>query len=116
MKVGVVAEGEGLDSLVAEDFGHAPFFLIVDLDSLDYNVVKNEYADNESGAGYKVADAIVSLKVNAAVVGGIGPHGMDILRKAGIRVWSDMDDMTVEEALESVKGRLTLEKKFEGKS
>ena len=42
MKFGVISEGEGLDSLVAEDFGHAPCFLIVDSDTLDYTVVDNE--------------------------------------------------------------------------
>lgn len=111
MKFGVISEGEGLDSLVAEDFGHAPCFLIVDSDTLDYTVVDNEYANRE-GAGYKVAKAIVGLGVDVVIVGGIGTHGLKILQDAGIRVFYDMDD-TVENCIKEVKDRLELEKKFE---
>lgn len=111
MKFGVISEGEGLDSLVAEDFGHAPCFLIVDSDTLDYTVVDNEYANGE-GAGYKVAKAIVELGVDVVIVGGIGTHGLKILQDAGIRVFYDMDD-TVENCIKEVKDRLELEKKFE---
>ena len=111
MKFGVISEGEGLDSLVAEDFGHAPCFLIVDSDTLDYTAVDNEYANGE-GAGYEVAKAIVGLGVDVVIVGGIGTHGLKILQDAGIRVFYDMDD-TVENCIKEVKDRLELEKKFE---
>ena len=33
MKIIVVSEGESLDSYVADDFGHAPCFLLVDSDT-----------------------------------------------------------------------------------
>lgn len=114
MKVGVISEGDTLDSLVGEDFGHSPFFLIVDLGTYDYTVVENEFADND-GAGYKVANAIVGLGVDACIVGGIGSHGLEILQKAGIRVLYDADG-TVEENLDYLKSRLELEKKFESKT
>jgi predicted Fe-Mo cluster-binding NifX family protein len=111
MKIGVTAEGEDLGSYVAEDFGHAPFFLIVDYDTLDYTVVKNEFA-NAEGAGMKTADAIVGLGVEAVITGGIGSHGYDILTKAGIKVSFD-EDGTVEECLEAFKRRIEREKKFQ---
>lgn len=112
MKMGVLAEGDTLESLVAEDFGHAPFFLIVDSENLDYTVVENEYASGE-GAGYKVANSIVPLGVEHVICGGIGTHGIKILQDAGIRVWYDMDEYTVQEAAEYVVGRIGHEKKFE---
>ena len=111
MKIGVIAEGDSLDSYVADDFGHAPFFLIVDMDTLDYQVVKNEYANSE-GAGMKVADAIVALGVNAVITGGIGHHGLQILSKAGIHVAYD-EDGTVEECIENFKRRQELKKRIE---
>lgn len=86
MKIGVLAERDSLDSLVAEDFGHAPFFIIVDSESMDFETVANEFA-NGDGAGYKVAEAIVPLGVAHVVCGGIGFHGIKILQDAGIRVW-----------------------------
>lgn len=111
MKIGVTAEGEDLSSLVAEDFGHAEYFLIVDYDTLDYTVIKNEFA-NSVGAGMKVADAIIGLGVDAVIVGGIGSHGYDKLKNAGIRVSFD-EEGTVEEVLAAFKRREEHRRKFQ---
>ena len=111
MKIGVLSEGDDLSSYVCDDFGHAPYFLIVDYDTLDYTVVENEFI-NAEGAGMKVADAIVSIGVYAVITGGIGSHGYDILTKAGIRVSFD-EEGTVEECLEAFKRRIEREKKFQ---
>ncbi|MBP5734806.1 MAG: NifB/NifX family molybdenum-iron cluster-binding protein [Candidatus Methanomethylophilaceae archaeon] len=89
MRVVVISEGETLDSEVAEDFGHAPFFLVVDTDSLDYHVIENEFADSPEGAGVAVAKAITTLQPDAVITGGIVMHGLDILRKANIFVSYD---------------------------
>ena len=105
MKIGVVAEGESLDSFIAEDFGHAPFFLIVDSETLDYEVVKNEFMNSLEGAGMKVADAVISLKVDAVITGGIGPHGYEKLTGAGIKVSFD-EEGTVEEGITNFNRRI----------
>ncbi|MDR0508306.1 MAG: NifB/NifX family molybdenum-iron cluster-binding protein [Candidatus Methanoplasma sp.] len=108
MRIGVIAEGDSIESFVADDFGHAPFFLIVDMDTLDYQVVVNEYA-NSLGAGMKVANAIAGLGVDAVITGGIGSHGLDILNKAGIHVAYD-EEGTVEECVRDFKRRYELRK------
>lgn len=113
MKIGVISEGETLDSYVAEDFGHAPFFLIVDSETLDYQVIKNEYAHSD-GAGMLVAKAIVELKVDALITGGIGNHGLDILNKANIFVSYD-EEGTVEECVTDFIKRYERMKGFEKK-
>lgn len=110
MRIGVLAEGDELSSYVAEDFGHAPFFLIVDYDTLDYTVVENEFID-AMGAGMKAAEAIVGLGVDAVITGGIGSHGYDILTKAGIKVSFD-EEGTVEECLEAFKRRYERDRKY----
>ena len=97
MRIGVLADGPELSSEVSEDFGHAPFFLIVESESLDFTVVENEFMDAE-GAGMKVAQSIVEIGVDAVVVGGIGTHGFNILNKAGIDVSYD-EEGTVEECV-----------------
>jgi predicted Fe-Mo cluster-binding NifX family protein len=109
VRVGVIAEGDTLESYVADDFGHAPFFLIVDTETLDYQVVENEYADSE-GAGMKVARAIAGLGVDAVITGGIGSHGLDILNNAGIHVAYD-EEGTVEECIGNLKRRYELRKR-----
>ena len=110
MKIGVLSDGPDLGSWVSDDFGHAPFFLIVDSESYDYTVVENEFMESE-GAGMKVADAIVGLGVDAVVTGGIGSHGYNILTKAGIRVSFD-EEGTVEECVGNLLRRIEREQKF----
>lgn len=113
MRIIAVSEGESLDSYVADDFGHAPFFLLVDSETLDYSVIVNEFMDSESGAGMAVARAIASLGgVDAVLTGGIGMHGIEILRKANIDVSSD-EEGTVEEAIRDYIRRVERRKKFE---
>ncbi|MFA6709720.1 MAG: NifB/NifX family molybdenum-iron cluster-binding protein [Candidatus Methanomethylophilaceae archaeon] len=111
MKIGVLSEGDDLSAYVADDFGHAPFFLIVDYDTLDYVTVKNEFIESE-GAGMKVADAIIALGVDAVITGGIGAHGYDKLTAAGIKVSFD-EEGTVGECIENFKRRYEFQKKFE---
>ena len=107
MKFGVLTEGDSLDSFIADDFGHAPYFLIVDPETMDYEVVKNEFANALEGAGMKVADAIVGMGVDVVITGGIGPHGYDRLTKAGIKVSFD-EDGTAEDGINNVKRRMKL--------
>lgn len=104
MIVAVCSEGESLDSYVADDFGHAPFFLIVDTDTLDYNVIVNEYMNSEQGAGVAVAKALVDFGLDAVLCGGIGPHGIKILNDAGIKVSVD-EDGTIEQCIIDFKRR-----------
>lgn len=103
MRFVVISEGETLDSYVAEDFGHAPFFLVVDGETLDYRVIVNEFVD-AMGAGMKVAEAIAQLGTDVVITGGIGSHGLEILEKAGIHVAYD-EEGTAEECILDYKRR-----------
>jgi len=115
MRVIVISEGESLDSYVADDFGHAPFFLLVDSDTLDYHVIVNEYKDSEQGAGFAVANAIVSMEnVDAVITGGIGMHGMKILKDGGIDVSYD-EEGTVEQCVTDYVRRVERRKSFSQK-
>ncbi|HIJ00447.1 MAG TPA: hypothetical protein HA366_02815 [Candidatus Methanomethylophilaceae archaeon] len=111
MKIGILTEGDNLNSFVAEDFGRAPYFLIVDSDTFDYEVVENEFKDAAEGAGMLVADAISELGVDVIIVGGIGSHGYDRLTKAGITVSFD-EEGVAEEAVKRVLRRLERMKKL----
>ncbi|MCL2786607.1 MAG: NifB/NifX family molybdenum-iron cluster-binding protein [Methanomassiliicoccaceae archaeon] len=110
MRAGVLAEGDSLSSYVADDFGHAPYFLIMDTETLDLTVIKNEFV-NAEGAGMKVADMIIGHNVNVVITGGIGPHGYNKLTAAGITVSFD-EDGTVEECVKRVTERLERMAKF----
>ena len=103
MKIIVISEGESLDSYVADDFGHAPYFLLVDSDTLDYHVIVNEYADSPEGAGFAVAKAIVGLGDVDAVITG----GMDV---------SYDEEGTVEQCVTDYVRRVQRRKSFEAQA
>ena len=116
MNIIVISEGESLDSYVADDFGHAPFFLLVDSETLDYHVIVNEFMDAEQGAGIAVAEAIVGLgNVDAVITGGIGMHGIQVLRDGGIDVSYD-EEGTVEQCVTDYIRRAERKKQFENQN
>jgi predicted Fe-Mo cluster-binding NifX family protein len=104
LKACVLADGDSLSSYVSDDFGHAPYLIVIDMDTLEYTATENEFM-NAMGAGMKVADAIAGMGVNVVITGGIGPHGYDRLTSAGITVSYD-EDGTVEECVKLVRQRL----------
>ncbi|MEM2487349.1 MAG: NifB/NifX family molybdenum-iron cluster-binding protein [Thermoproteota archaeon] len=77
-----VAEEKGLDSCLAEHFGRAPYFAVIDLDE-NYEVSKVEIVSNTGehfgGAGH-MHDNILSLKPDAIIVYGMGPRGLVVFK------------------------------------
>ncbi len=115
MRIIVLSGGKSLDSYVADDFGHAPYFLLVDSETLDYHVIVNEFIDSEEGAGFAVAKTIVSLgNVDAVITGGIGIHGINILKDSGIDVSYD-EEGTVKQCVIDYVRRIERQKSFENR-
>ena len=51
MKIGVSSTGENLDANVDQRFGRCKYFLIVDMESMEFKVLSNENAMASGGAG-----------------------------------------------------------------
>lgn len=86
LKVAVAAQGQGLDSPVDMRFGRAPFFLVVDSETLDYEVITNPAVQAPGGAGIQTVQLLVRSGVGAVVAGNVGPNAMSALRAAGVQV------------------------------
>jgi predicted Fe-Mo cluster-binding NifX family protein len=103
MKVVVSAEGRDLESRVDERFGRAAYLLLVDTESLEFEVINN--APNTAavqGAGIQAASAIAATPCEAVISGNVGPKGFATLEKAGIATYRT-GDVTVREALGAFK-------------
>jgi predicted Fe-Mo cluster-binding NifX family protein len=83
-----VEDENGLNAHVAEHFGRAPYFAVVELDD-DGNVssVKtvSNVGEHAGGMGY-AHDNILELKPNALIVYGMGPRGLSTFQSAGVAV------------------------------
>jgi predicted Fe-Mo cluster-binding NifX family protein len=99
----------GLEANLAEHFGRAPYYTIVDLDEKNNNTgVRTEVNKGEhvGGTGHP-HEHLLALKPNIFVVKGMGPGCLSSLQDAGIIVLG-ATGTTVKEIVECFKeGKLT---------
>ncbi|MCW4035485.1 MAG: NifB/NifX family molybdenum-iron cluster-binding protein [Candidatus Bathyarchaeota archaeon] len=86
MKIGVSASAASLDSKVDSRFGRCPYFVIVDSETMGYNVVTNDSTSAAHGAGIQAAQTVVNLGVEVVITGNVGPNAFNVLNATGIKV------------------------------
>ena len=102
MKVGITSTGENLYADVDQRFGRCKYFLIVDADSMEFEVLSNENAMDSGGAGIQTAQTIANKGVEAVVTGNVGPNAFQTLSAAGIKVFTGASG-TIKESIEKYK-------------
>ncbi len=79
---------EGLNAHLAEHFGRAPYFTVVDLkengDIANVKAVPN-VGEHGGGRGY-AHNHILELQPNVIIVYGMGPRGLNAFQSAGVAV------------------------------
>jgi len=98
MKICVSAEEPDIHALVAEEFGHSPFFLMYDTDTKSWESFPNQAGEATEGAGIVAAEQVVGLEADVVLTGYIGVHGEKKLRSKNIKIVQD-EDGTVESAI-----------------
>ncbi|MFP3950768.1 MAG: NifB/NifX family molybdenum-iron cluster-binding protein [Candidatus Bathyarchaeia archaeon] len=86
MKVAVTSTGESLNDLVDPRFGRCPFFLIVDTETMETEVVANASTGVAHGAGISAAQSVASKGVKTVITGNVGPNAYQALSAAGVDV------------------------------
>ena len=102
MKIGVTSTGEDLHANVDPRFGRCKYFLILDAESMEFEVLSNENAMASGGAGIQTAQTIANKGVEAVVTGNVGPNAFQTLSAAGIKVFTGASG-TIKEAVEKYK-------------
>ncbi|MEW9081930.1 NifB/NifX family molybdenum-iron cluster-binding protein [Caldanaerobacter subterraneus] len=87
MKIAITSEGKTLSSKVDDRFGRAPYFIIVDTDTLGYKVIDNIAASQTSGAGTKAAEILINEGVKALISSNLGSNAREVLKAANIPVY-----------------------------
>lgn len=87
MKVCIpVQENKGLESIVYNHFGSAPFFLIHDLESKETKAIENGDLHHTHGMCQPLK-ALGGEKIDAILVGGIGAGALTKLNNQGVKVY-----------------------------
>jgi len=103
MKIAVTACGKDMESIVDSRFGRAQGFLIVDIESGEFEAVDNsQNLDLPQGAGVQAAELVTRYNVEALLTGHCGPKAFRALSAAGVKVYNGAIG-TVKEAVEKFK-------------
>ena len=90
MKIAVTSTGSDLDSEVDPRFGRAAYILIVDTETLDFEVLDNKENVNAlRGAGIQAACAVSDKRADVLLTGFCGPNAFKALKAAKIGVAND---------------------------
>ena len=87
-KICISSTGKDLNANVDPRFGRSEYFLIVDPENKDYELIINESQNEMGGAGIKAAERIARNDVKYVITGNVGPNAFQTLKAAGIKVIS----------------------------
>jgi len=85
MKIAISTNGIDLSSQVAERFGRCNSFLIVDTETMEFEVVQNTAVSSAHGAGIAAAQLVAYKGVKAVLTGNVGPKAYSALSSSGIK-------------------------------
>ncbi len=102
MKLCISAKAGSLDARIEQRFGRCPFFIIVDSETMTYEVLTNIAVNAMGGAGIQAAQTIVDRGIPFVLTGNIGPNAYRVLSAAGIRMATGVTG-TVRSAVEQFK-------------
>lgn len=87
MKIAIPSEGKGLDSPVCQSFGRTLYFIVADTETRNFQVLDNEAAEAQGGAGIKAAQVIADSGAQAVVTFHCGENAADVLKAAKIKLF-----------------------------
>ncbi len=100
MKIAVSAAGGSINGKVEERFGRAPYFVIVDSETMRFGVVSNPSVTASHGAGPRTASLVAERGAEVLLTGRVGPKASQALALAGLEVVEGVGG-TVREAVEA---------------
>jgi len=117
MKIAVTSTGNDLSSDIDPRFGRAAYFILINSDTMDWEVLENKQNfDLPQGAGIQAGKAIVEKKANVLITGNCGPKAFKVLQSAGIRIATGAKGRVIDAVLQYKNGELehTKEANVEG--
>jgi predicted Fe-Mo cluster-binding NifX family protein len=103
-KVLVTSQGKNLDDNLDPRFGRAAYFLVVDPESMEFEVLDNQAARGMAqGAGIQAAEQASKSGAETVLSGFVGPKAFMALQAAGLRICQKLEGLTVRQAVEKFK-------------
>jgi predicted Fe-Mo cluster-binding NifX family protein len=107
MRIAVTSTGKELISDMDPRFGRAKYFVIVDSETLEYEVAENKQNLNlPQGAGIQAAKTIVDQKVDVLISGNCGPKAFQVLNAGGVIVVTGAHGRVIDAVTQYKSGKL----------
>lgn len=103
MKICITSSGPNLDDSVDPRFGRCEYFIILDMDSMQFESIVNPSISAGGGAGIQSAQLVADKGVEAVLTGNAGPNAYSALQAAGINIVVGLSGVTVKETVEAFK-------------
>ncbi len=87
MKVVIPVDENTTSTSVCVSFGRAPFFMIYDSETKQYNFINNTAADSPGGAGIKAAQLIVDSDAAVLLTPRCGDNAAEVLKAGGVMLY-----------------------------
>jgi len=100
MKIAVSSTGGSLSAQVSPNFGRCVYFVIVDSETLKFEVFSNPAEGMMGGAGPEAARQIKEKGCEVVITGQVGPNAQRALQEYGIEIVTGASG-TVKEAVEN---------------
>ena len=103
MKIAITSQGKDLNSQVDPRFGRAAYIIIVDTETMDFEVIDNAANKGTSrGAGTQTASNVSEKGAEVLLTGFCGPNAFKTLDAANIKVGNDATG-TIQDAVDQFK-------------
>ena len=84
MRIAIPATGASLDADVDQHFGRCEQFVIVDSETMEFEILPNTGTHAFGGAGITAAELIANQGVKVVIAGNMGPNAVRMLGAAGL--------------------------------
>lgn len=102
MRLIITATKNNLDAPVDSRFGRCHFFISVNPNTLEYNIIENNQKNAMGGAGVQAAETVAKAQVDAVITGAVGPKAFQTLKAANIKIYTGATG-SVKEAITAFK-------------
>ena len=101
MKLAITLKENEYNSSVDERFGRAPFFIIIDSDTKEFEIIENEAKDEATGAGLKAVKNLLKYEIDTIIAGEIGPKAGELIYDLEIPTFKFKDLEKVDEIVKA---------------
>ncbi len=98
----ITSSGNELTSQFDKRFGRAEWFCLLDTVSNKSRFIRNEFIDANHGAGTKVAELMIELKVDKIISGDFGPKAKELLEEVNIQMVIIQDSTNIKEIVDRI--------------